>query len=181
MERSIIWFSGLLVVLLLIIQVSCNRNAYQYKQQEESTCCDDSVVLLGKVASVYDSVEAPQVINDSAQFAIRLMRILRRANDLQWNGGDSYCVAYTQIDTLGKISVVDYMAPPDIIDEALELFGQTLLALGDAEPAYLKVDPRKKVPYRASFVILLKKDTVSFRILGYGRILFSTAYDRPVR
>ncbi|MEP6738180.1 MAG: hypothetical protein ABJA70_21825 [Chryseolinea sp.] len=139
------------------------------------------IKLEGTVKSIHVGIAAPRLIFDSLRFNARLQVILKSTNEINVEDATTaYCHLDVTIDSAGIMHTTNFYAPPSMSRTIEKVLNDILLELDEWEPAYIIANPEKKVAFRVTVVVSLKKSEGYFKIAGPEEVFVKNYFNRPL-
>jgi len=137
-------------------------------------------VIFNEQNSMYDSIVAPTISVDTSLFYSRLSDYLKFTNSIGGDG-DSYCFVKFLITENGEIKIRSIDANRAIEKNMQNIVPKIFSDIGLWQPAYMKTDPNRKLPYKVTLYLIVKETTLGLRIYGEEHYYFLRKdYKRPL-
>lgn len=132
--------------------------------------------------SIYDSIAPAKVRIDSNQFYSRLSKLLKFTNNIEWDGGTSFYSAYFVVDENGKLNLLKLSSTPSLEADMKVILDEVHKDLITWEPAHLRYDSSRKVPYNITMDFFIRENAISFEMSGpESEYFFRKKFSRPIK
>lgn len=145
---------------------------------------DSTHVIIERISSMYDTLVPPKLKTDSIKVYEQLGELLKFSGTLTYNNEIRVASYNLIVGDDGRLQDPIFhkdlvKTTKDIEADMIKVMDYLLMNLTEWEPAFLKKDPLKKIPFSVEIVFYFDRNEIQFIVEGSGSYYFLRRAYKP--